>query len=77
MTLADAAETVLKQAGGGPLHYKVITEQIIEKGLASPKSDEPWLYVRAAIRKDTKSRESRGLSPRFVTISPGQYHISQ
>lgn len=75
MTLADAAETVLKQAGGGPLHYKVITDKVIEQGLAAPKSDEPWLYVRAAIRKDTKSRESRGLSPRFVTSSSGYYHL--
>ena len=75
MTLADAAETVLKQAGGGPLHYKVITDKVIEQGLAEPKSDEPWLYVRAAIRKDNKSRTSRGLDQRFVPAGPGEFQL--
>lgn len=75
MTLADAAETVLKQAGGGPLHCKVISERVIEQGLAQPKSEEPWLYVRAAIRKDNKSRASRGLDQRFVAAGSGEFKL--
>jgi hypothetical protein len=75
MTLADAAETVLKQAGGGPLHCKVISERVVEQGLAEPKSDEPWLYVRAAIRKDNKSRASRGIDPRFVPAGSGEFKL--
>lgn len=75
MTLADAAEAVLKQAGGGPLHCKMITEKVIEQGLAKPKSEEPWLYVRAAIRKDNNSRTSRGLDQRFVSAGPGEFQL--
>lgn len=75
MTLADAAETILKQAGGGPLHCKVITDRVIEQGLATPKSEEPWLYVRAAIRKDNKSRTSRGLEERFVATGTGEFRL--
>jgi len=77
MTLADAAATVLEAANDAPLDCHQIAERAIREGLIKPKSEEPWTYVRAAIRKDNKSREPRGLAPRFETVSPGKYRLNQ
>ena len=76
MTLADAAEAVLKEAKGGPLDCRQIADRAVSQGLAKPKSDEPWTYFRAAIRKDNKSRQEKGLAPRFVSAGVGSYRLA-
>jgi hypothetical protein len=68
MNLADAAERVLKESEV-PLSIFEITERALHQGLITPKSDTPAVYVRAAIRKDNRKRESRGEPLRFTLKS--------
>jgi hypothetical protein len=74
MNFAEAAAQVLRE-NGGPLPVADITERALEQGLISPKSDDPVTYVRAAIRKDNRRRESRGQPARFSLTAPGIYGL--
>lgn len=74
MNFADAAAQVLRE-NDGPLPVADITQRAIEQGLISPKSDDPVTYVRAAIRKDNRRRESRGEPVRFSTTARGVYNL--
>lgn len=75
MGLADAAEQVLGEAGGGPLHYRDITERAVELGLITPGGATPWLSMNAAIHVDNRRREARGELPRFVPQGRGFYRL--
>lgn len=75
MNLADAAAQVLGESKA-PLPVAEITQRALQQGLISPKSDEPTTYVRAAIRKDNRRRESRNEPTRFILVSPGVYGLS-
>jgi HB1, ASXL, restriction endonuclease HTH domain len=74
MNFADAAAQVLRE-NGRPLPIADITRRALEQGLISPKSDDPATYVRAAIRKDNRRRESRGEPARFGLTAPGVYGL--
>lgn len=74
MNFADAAAQVL-QDNGGPLPVAEITQRALKRGLISPKSDHPVDYVRAAIRKDNRRRESQGQPARFSATAPGVYSL--
>jgi hypothetical protein len=74
MNFAEAAAQVLRE-NGGPLPVADITERALEQGLISPKSDDPVTYVRAAIRKDNRRRESQGQTARFSLTAPGVYGL--
>jgi hypothetical protein len=74
MNFADAAEQVLRE-NRGPLSVADITQRALERGLITPKSDVPVVYVRAAIRKDNRRRASRGEPARFKQIAPGTYAL--
>ena len=74
MNFADAAAQVLRE-DGGPLPVADITQRALEQGLISPKSDDPVAYVRAAIRKDNRRRESKGEPVRFSATARGVYKL--
>ena len=75
MNLADAAEAILREHRGSPLHSKDIATEAIEKGLISPQSKTPWVYVAAAIRKDTRRRRQQGEKARFTSDGNGRYSL--
>lgn len=72
MTLADAAEQVLRNCGS-PLTHREIASKAINQGIVSSKSDQPWLYIAAAIRKDNLKRATKGQPLRFSSDSSGRY----
>jgi hypothetical protein len=75
MNFADAAEQVLKE-NGGPLPVADITQRALERGLINPRSDDPVTYVRAAMRKDNRRRDSHGEPARFRLTAPGVYGLA-
>ena len=75
MNFADAAAQVLKD-NGAPLSVAEITQRALQLGIITPKSGEPVRYIRAAIRKDNRRRESRNERPRFTLVSPGVFNLS-
>jgi restriction system protein len=75
MGLADTAEQVLREVGGGPLHYREITERAVAAGLMTPGGDTPWASVNAAMGVDNRRRQARGELPRFVGAGAGYYRL--
>lgn len=75
MGLAEIAEHVLRNAGGGPLHYREITERATDAGLMTPTGETPWASVNAAMGVDNRRREARGELPRFVGAGGGFYRL--
>jgi hypothetical protein len=75
MGLADIAEHVLREAGGGPLHYREITERATAAGLMTPTGDTPWASINAAMGVDNRRREARGELSRFVGAGSGYYRL--
>jgi hypothetical protein len=73
--LADIAEQVLREAGGGPLHYREITERATSAGLVTPTGETPWASINAAMGVDNRRREARGELPRFVGAGSGYYRL--
>jgi hypothetical protein len=74
MNMADAAEQIL-QRSGKDLSSREIAGEAIASGLISPRSDKPWIYVAAAIRKDNRRRQSRGEPIRFASAGTGRYRL--
>jgi restriction system protein len=75
MGLADIAEHVLREAGGGPLHYREITERATGAGMMTPTGETPWASINAAMGVDNRRREARGELPRFVGAGSGYYRL--
>jgi restriction system protein len=75
MGLADIAEQVLRDAGGGPLHYREITQRAVGTGLMTPSGETPWASVSAAMGVDSRRREARGELPRFIVAGNGFYRL--
>jgi restriction system protein len=75
MNLADIAEQVLREANGGPLHYREITERATKAGLMTPTGETPWASINAAMGVDNRRREARGDLPRFVGAGSGYYRL--
>jgi Restriction endonuclease/HB1, ASXL, restriction endonuclease HTH domain/C-terminal AAA-associated domain len=75
MGLAEIAEQVLREAGGGPLHYREITERASSAGLMTPTGETPWASINAAMGVDNRRREARGELPRFVGAGSGYYRL--
>ena len=73
--LADIAEQVLRDAGGGPLHYREITRRAIDAGSISPSGETPWASVNAAMGVDNRRREARGELARFIAAGSGYYRL--
>jgi restriction system protein len=75
MGLADIAEQVLREADGGPLHYREIAERATSAGLMKPTGETPWASINAAMGVDKRRREARGELPRFVGAGSGYYRL--
>ncbi len=68
----DAAEIVLeKHSAGKPMHYRAITDKVLELGLVNTKGLTPEATVYAQILTDTKRRARRGDAPRFLFHGKG------
>jgi hypothetical protein len=74
MNMADAAEQVLRRSGKD-LSSREIADQAVADGLIAPRSDKPWVYIAAAIRKDNRRRQSRNEAVRFASVGDGHYQL--
>src|SRR6478672_10183646 len=72
---AEIVEEVLREARGGPLHYREIAQRAIRAGLMPQSGDTPWASINAAIGVDNRRREARGELPRFVAAGRGYYRL--
>ena len=75
MNLADAAEQVLRRSGGD-LSSREIADRAVADGLIAPRSDKPWVYIAAAIRKDSRRRREQGQKARFTPAGTGRYKLN-
>jgi HB1, ASXL, restriction endonuclease HTH domain len=75
MNLADAAEQVLHRSGQD-LTSREISERAVADGLIAPRSDQPWVYIAAAIRKDNRRRQEQGQKARFTSVGLGRYKLN-
>jgi hypothetical protein len=75
MNMADAAEQMIRRSGRD-LSAKEIAEQAAADGLIAPRSDKPWIYIAAAIRKDNRRRQDRGQTARFASAGTGRYKLN-
>jgi len=73
MDSLTAVEKVLLNIGK-PLHYKQITEKIIEKGLWKTEGKTPDQTINARISVDIKKY---GRNSRFIRTAPGVFGLSQ
>ncbi len=69
MSVLEAVRRVLEEEGG-PLHYKEITQRILDQGLWSTKGLTPWDTVNARIAVDIKRN---GEQSQFYRAAPGVY----
>ncbi len=67
MNVLDAAYEVLR-AAGEPLHYREITQRMLDRGLWSSAGLTPWDSVNAGIAVDIKRNRERS---RFYRAAPG------
>ena len=72
MNSLDAAAVVLGEADG-PLHYREISERILERGLWQTSGKTPWDTVNARLAVDIK----RGADSRFRRVAPGMFTLSE
>lgn len=75
MNFADVAERVLAEAGGGPLHYREITQRATDAGYITPRNSTPWTYMASAITSDIRRRAARGEPARFAVAGRGYYRL--
>jgi hypothetical protein len=66
-----AAVLVLLDAGGGPMHYRAIAEQAIDRRLWLPRGDTPWHTLNADVRSDIERAEALGVRPVFSRSGGG------
>lgn len=75
MNMADAAEQVLRRCDRD-LSSREIASQAVADGLITPRSDKPWVYIAAAIRKDNRRRQDQGQAARFASTGIGRYRLN-
>jgi restriction system protein len=69
MSALDAAYEVLL-AAGKPLHYREITQRMLDRGLWTSAGRTPWDSVNARITVDIKKNGDRS---RFYRAAPGTF----
>jgi restriction system protein len=78
LSFADAAEVVLERfAHKKPMHYRAITQKILELGLVQTKGQTPEATLYAQVMTETKRRIRRGDSPRFTMQAGGQISLAK
>ena len=71
-SFTDAAELVLDNySEKRPLHYREITERILELSLVNTQGQTPEATLYAQILTEIKRQTNRGETPRFVKYGPG------
>ena len=71
-SFTDAAEAVLEKHGRKqPMHYRAITEKVLELGLVNTKGLTPEATLYAQVLTETKRRTRRGDPPRFIMHGKG------
>ena len=72
MTFTNAAEVILEQCGDRqPMHYRDITNQILEQDLVHTEGQTPEATLYASIGSEIKRNLRRGETPRFVMHGKG------
>jgi restriction endonuclease Mrr len=78
MTYLDAALRVLNEApGGGPLHYREITDRAIEQGYLRTAGKTPWQTMGARLYVAIKEDDAAGKPARFIQSGRGSFQLSQ
>ena len=73
MTWKDAIVTVLRDVGK-PMHYKVIAEEIADRGLRSSLGADPADTVSTQVNKDLRENGQDSL---FFRAEPGRYTLRE
>ena len=73
MTILDAAEQVLREAGGRPLSLREIADRMLLKGWTTQSKDPPSGTVGTSLADDVKDW---GSSSRFVRVCRGVYALN-
>jgi hypothetical protein len=73
MHLVDAAAEILRRSPTEALSVKEISDRAVAGGLITPRSQTPWLYMAAAMRKELRQLAELGGEPRFARAGPGNY----
>ncbi|MCK9486080.1 MAG: HTH domain-containing protein [Dehalococcoidia bacterium] len=71
MSFSDAAEHILRESGGQPMHYETITELALDQGLIQTTGLTPAATMYSVIYAENRRREARGQPPRFVMHGKG------
>ena len=72
LSFTDAAEAVLEKHGHKqPMHYRAITEKVLELGLVNTKGLTPEATLYAQVLTETKRRTRRGDPARFIMHGKG------
>jgi len=77
LSFTEAAVAVLKQHGGGPMHYRDITAKALELGLLETKGKTPEATMYAQIIQEHQRRERRGEIQRFERIGKGAVALTE
>src|SRR5450756_1522625 len=78
LSFTDAAEVVLEQfARKKPMHYKAITQKILELALVQTKGQTPEATLYAQVLTETKRKIRRGDPPRFTMHAGGQISLAK
>jgi restriction system protein len=77
-SFSDAAEKVLKEYGHRePMHYRIVTEKILEQGLVQTQGLTPASTLYSVILQEIKRKKKQGEVPRFVNYGKGYFGLSQ
>ena len=76
MTFFDASLKILREAGGGPLHYREIARKAIESGYIKPAGRTPEATIGALLYTHIKKAEAAGQEPKVSQVGRGQFVLS-
>ncbi len=78
LSFTDAAEVVLERfAHKKPMHYRAVTQKILELELVQTKGQTPEATLYAQVLTETKRRIRRGDPPRFSMQAGGQISLAK
>jgi len=78
LSFTDAAEAVLERfAHKRPMHYRAVTEKILELGLVQTKGQTPESTLYAQVLTETKRKTRRGDPPRFTMHAGGLISLAK
>ena len=77
LSFTDAAATVLERyAGKQPMHYRVVTQKILELGLVRTQGQTPEATLYAQILSEITRKTRQGNTPRFTRHGRGLIGLS-